>query len=92
MSRGSAGITRNTFVASDSNSSHQPPRNPAATPTTIDSTDAMTPTLSASSSVRRMPVSSWASTSWPLWVVPSRCAASGGCSESPNEGFWNPGS
>ncbi len=44
ISSGSAGMTRNTLVTSDSTSSHAPPRKAAATPTMTASTVAMTPT------------------------------------------------
>src|ERR1700729_2899693 len=85
-------MTRNTLLASDSTSSHRPPKNAADTPTMTASAVATTPTMTASSRVSLMPTKSWDSTSWPLFVVPSRCAASGGCSERLGAGFWYDGS
>ena len=62
------------------------------TPTITESTVATRPTKNASSRVSRIPTSSWDSTSWPLCVVPSRCAPYGACSDSAGDGFWNEGS
>ena len=92
MSSGSAGMTRNTLVISDSTSSHTPPRKAAVTPTITESTVATRPTENASSRVSRIPTSIWDSTSCPLCVVPSRCAPYGACSDRPGEGFWKEGS
>ena len=88
MSSGSAGMTRNTLVTSDSSSSHAPPRKAADTPTITARAVATTPTMSPSSRVSRIPTRSWDSTSWPLCVVPSRCALYGACSDSDGKGFW----
>ena len=92
MSRGSAGITRNTLVTSDSSSSQKPPRKAAVTPTITASAVATRPTMIPSSRVRRIPTRSWDSTSCPLCVVPSRCAALGAFIDAPGEGFWYEGS
>ena len=92
MSRGSAGITRNTLVTSDSSSSQKPPRKAAVTPTITASAVATTPTMSPSSRVRRIPTRSWDSTSCPLCVVPSRCAALGAFIDAFGLGFWYDGS
>ena len=62
------------------------------TPTTTASAVATRPTMTASSRVSRIPVRSWDSTSCPLWVVPSRCAALGAFSDALGEGFWYEGS
>jgi hypothetical protein len=88
MSSGSAGMTRNTLETSDRNSSHSPPRYAAATPTMTDSAVATMPTTAASSRVSRMPTSIWESTSWPLWVVPSRWAELGAARDRLGLGFW----
>ena len=92
MSRGSAGITRNTLVTSDSSSSQKPPRKAAVTPTITASAVATRPTMIPSSRVRRIPTRSWDSTSCPLCVVPSRWAALGAFIDAPGEGFWYEGS
>jgi len=92
MSSGSAGMTRNTLVSSDSTSSHTPPRKAAVTPTITDSAVATTPTKNASSRVSRIPTRSWDSTSWPVCVVPSRCAPYGACSDRDGSGFRYEGS
>ena len=49
------------------------------TPTTTAMTVATTPARNATTIVLRPPTSSWDRTSCWTWVVPSQCAADGGC-------------
>ena len=80
MSSGSAGMTRKKLASMDSRSSAQRPcRYPALTPTSTDSTVAAIPARNATRIVLRPPASSCENTSCCVWVVPSQCAADGGC-------------
>ena len=80
MSSGRAGMTRKKLASMDrSSSAHRPCRYPAQTPTTTDSTVAASPARNATRIVLRPPASSWENTSCCVWVVPSQCAADGGC-------------
>src|SRR3954447_21603784 len=77
MTSGSAGSTSTTLLTSDSSSSTRPPAYPPTTPIRIDSAVASRPTVSPMISEPRVATSSWDSTSWPAWVVPSGCRPDG---------------
>ena len=80
MSSGRAGMTRKKLASMDSSSSaHRPCRYPAQTPITTDKMVAAIPARNATRIVLRPPASSCENTSCWVWVVPSQCAADGGC-------------
>jgi hypothetical protein len=74
---GRAGRTTNTFISSDSPSSAMPPRKPAVTPVATARKVAIDAVSTPSTIEERSPTSNCESTSWPVEVVPSRCAAVG---------------
>jgi hypothetical protein len=79
MISGRPGITRNTLVRAESASLFHPDRYPAMTPTVIAMSVAMIAARNPTTITPRVPWMTWLSTSSPMCVVPSQCAADGGC-------------
>ena len=74
MMSGRPGITRKTLVRADSASLLPPETYPAVTPTTTAMNVAKMPARKPTTMTPRVPMMIWLRMSWPMWVVPSRCA------------------
>ncbi len=90
MTSGRPGITRKTFENSENASSMIPPRYAPRMPKNADSTVASTPTINPICRLPRVAYASWARTSWPVWVVPSRLSPLGGCMPESRMAFGSP--